>query len=175
MASNRRTRRHVDPRDQAEAMGYDTGSRAIDVVLEAVAIGTRATHPRARRADPLRRVVDCTDAHRTAAALFRQAWEHVQAGRGMGPMDFGTDRVQEAKRGDGMGVHLLPQERALSSAEWHRRGTQAIGAAAVVVHWVVIEGNSLGSYDDARQWRKGRGNMELLAALDRLAVAYNLA
>lgn len=166
-----------DPRAQAEAQGYDTGSAAIPVVIEHVAIGTRATHPRARRADPLNRIADCTDAHRTAAALYRRAVEHVEAGRGMGPMDAGTERVQETRRGDGLGVALLAQERALSAAEWHRRGVQAMGLAASqgVVNWVVVRGGALSAYDAVRKWREGRGKDELLAALDRLAGAYGLA
>ena len=174
---NRRPRQPTDPRQQAEAQGFDTGSQAIPVVIEHVAIGTRSTHPRARRADPLNRIAECTDAHRTAAAIYRRAVEHCEAGRSMGPMDPGVDRVQEARRGDGLGVALLPQERALSAAEWHRRGVQAMGLAASegVVHWVVIAGLPLAEYDDIRRWRRHTARLQLLAAMDRLAEAYGCA
>lgn len=163
-----------DPRAQAEAQGYDTGSHAIAVVIEHVAIGTRATHPRARRADPLNRVALCTDAHRTAAAIFRQALEHVEAGRGMGPLPWAAER---AARGGGSAVAMLPQEAAMSAAEWHRRGVQAMGLAAAegVVNWVVIRGGALADYDGLRQWRKGLACEQLVAALDRLAEAYGCA
>jgi hypothetical protein len=172
-----RTRRPTDPRDQAEALGYDTGSRGIAVEVEHVAIGTRATHPRARRADPLNRVADCTAGMRTAAALYRRAYEHCEAGRGMGPMDAGAERVQEHRRGDGVGVALLPQEAAMSAAEVYRRGVQAMGLAASqgVVNWVVVRGGSLASYDEVRRWKEGRGKAELLPALQRLAEAYDCA
>lgn len=167
----------ADPRAQAEAQGFDTGSPAIPVTIEHVAVGTRSTHPRARRADPLNRIAECTDAHRSAAAIYRQAVEHCEAGRGMGPMPWAADRVQEARRGDGAAVALLPQEQALSAATWHRRGVQAMGLAASegVVNWVVLQGGSLSHYDEVRRWREGRGKVELLAALDRLAEAYGLA
>lgn len=166
-----------DPRQQAEAQGYDMGSPGIAVVVEHVAVGTRSTYPRARRADPLNRVAECTDAHRTAAAIYRQAVEHVEAGRGMGPMPWAADRVQEGRRGDGLGVALLPQEAALSAAEWHRRGVQAMGleASEGVVDWVVIRGGTLADYDEVRRWRKGTARGHLLAALDRLAEAYGVA
>jgi hypothetical protein len=175
--ARRRRTTPSDPRQQAEAQGYDMGSPGIAVVVEHVAVGTRSTHPRARRADPLNRVAECTDAHRTAAAIYRQAVEHVEAGRGMGPMPWASDRVQEARRGDGLGVALLPQEAALSAAEWHRRGVQAMGLAASqgVVNWVVLRGGALSAYDAERKWREGRGKVELLAALERLVVEYRLA
>jgi hypothetical protein len=172
-----RTRRPTDPRDQAEALGYDTGSRGIAVEVEHVAIGTRATHPRARRADPLNRVADCTAAHRTAAGIYRQAHEHVQAGRGMGPLPWAAERATTLHRGTAAGVALLPQEAAVSAAEWHRRGVQAMGLAAAegVVNWVVIRGGALAHYDDIRRWRKGTACGQLVAALDRLAEAYGCA
>lgn len=177
MTRRPRTQRQPDPRAEAEAQGYDMGSPAVAVVVEHVAIGTRSTHPRARRADPLARIAGCTDAMRVAAALYRRAWEHCEAGRGLGPIDPGAERVQEARRGEGLGVALLPQEAALSAAEWHRRGVQAMGLAASqgVVNWVVIRGGTLAHYDEVRRWREGRGCAELLAALDRLAVAYGCA
>ena len=173
--ARRRRTTPADPRQQAEAQGYDMGSPGIAVVVEHVAVGTRSTYPRARRADPLNRVAECTDAHRTAAAIYRQAVEHVEAGRGMGPMPWASDRVQEARRGDGLGVALLPQEAALSAAEWHRRGVQAMGVAASegVVNWVVLRGGSLADYDEMRRWRRHTARDQLVAALERLAAAYN--
>jgi hypothetical protein len=147
---------------------------AIPITVEEVAEGTRATVRRARRADPLNRVDDCTAGMRVAALIYRQAIEHVEAGRGMGPMPWAADRVQELRRGDALGVTLLPQERALSAAEWHRRGVQAMGLAASqgVVNWVVVRGLPLGEYDATRKWRKGTACGHLLAALDRLSDAY---
>ena len=157
----------------------DFGSAAIPVVVEEVAVApnSRATVKRARRVDPLDRVADATASHKVAAAIYRQAYEHTADGRGMGPMPWAADRVQEARRGDGLGVALLPQERALSAAEWHRRGVQAMGLAAAegVVNWVVIRGGSLADYDEVRRWRKGSARGHLLAALDRLAEAYGVA
>lgn len=175
--ARRRRTTPTDPRQQAEAQGFDTGSPGIEVVIEQVAIGTRSTHPRARRADPLNRVALCTDAHRTAAAIYRQAVEHVEAGRGMGPMPWAADRVQEGRRGDGLGVALLPQESALSAAEWHRRGVQAMGLAASqgVVNWVVVRGLPVTSYDEVRRWMRHTAVKQLVAALDRLAGAYGCA
>lgn len=170
---SRRARRQPSPRDAAEALGYDTGSRAIPVVIEEIAIGTRSSHPRAKRADPLNRVLDCTDAMKKAAAIYAQAYERVDAGKGMGPLPGAPDRAM-VSRGDDGGVVLLPQEAALSAAEWYRRGEQAMGLAASqgVVQWVVIAGGSLSDYDAVRRWREGTGKDQLLAALERLAGAY---
>lgn len=169
-----KTNKPVDARTQAEALGYDTGSHAIPVVVENVALGTRSTHPRARRADPLDRVANVTPGMRTAAAIYRRAFEHVDAGRGLGPMPWAADQVSEI-RPDGLGVALLPQERALSAAEWHRRGVQAMGLAASegVVNWVVLRGGSLADYDEMRRWRRHTARDQLVAALERLATAYN--
>ena len=137
------------------------------------AVDTLGMALRARRADPLARVDGCTAAMRMAAATYRQAVEHIEAGRGMGPMPWASDRVQEHRRGDGLGVELMAQERALSAADWHRRGVQAMGlAAAGVVDWVVIAGRSLGEYDATRRWRKGSARMQLFGALGRLTTAY---
>lgn len=174
--ARRRRSTPTDPRQQAEAQGFDMGSPGIAVVVEHVAVGTRSTHPRARRADPLNRIAECTDGHRMAAAIYRQALEHVEAGRGMGPMPWAADRVQEARRGDGLGVALLPQESALSAAEWHRRGVQAMGLAASqgVVNWVVVRGLPLAVYDETRRWRKGTACGQLVDALERLAVEYRV-
>lgn len=170
-------RQPTDPRTIAEGQGYDMGSRAIPVVVEEIAVGTRSTHPRARRADPLNRVDGCTSGMRTAASIYRQAVEHIEAGRGMGPLPYAGDRVQEHRRGDGLGVELMAQERALSAADWHRRGVQAMGLAASqgVVHWVVVAGLPLASYDETRKWRKGTACGQMLAALERLAGAYGCA
>lgn len=170
-------RKPPDPRTEAEAQGFDTGSRAIPVDIVHIAVGTRSTHPQARRADPLNRVADCTEGMKVAAALYRRAIEHVEAGRGMGPMPWAAERVQEPRRGDGLGVTLLPQEAALSAAEWHRRGVQAMGLAASqgVVHWVVVAGLPLATYDETRKWRKGTACEQMLAALERLAEAYGCA
>jgi hypothetical protein len=172
--STRRRTPPPSPRDAAEAQGYDTGSRAIDVVVEDVAVGARQTIKVARRADPLGRVDGCTPGMRAAAALFRRAYEHVDAGRGMGPIDPG--REQRHTRGDGLGVTLLQQERAMTAAEWHRRGVQAMGLAASqgVVHWVVVRGGTLADYDEVRRWRRHTARVQLLAALARLADEYGL-
>lgn len=171
---SRRTKPHPDPRTAAEALGYDTGSRAIPVDIDEIAVGTRATHPRAKRADPLNRVADCTAEMKTAAAIYRQAYEHTEAGRGMGPLPLAADRVQHSRHDGGA---TLPQEAALSAAEWHRRGVQAMGLAASqgVVQWVVIAGGALSDYDAVRRWREGTGSRQLLAALGRLAEAYGCA
>lgn len=157
----------------------DFGTGAFPVVVEEVAVApnSRATFKRARRADPLDRVADATPGHKLAASIYRQAVEHTVAGLGMGPMPWAADRVQEGRRGDGLGVSLLPQERALSAAEWHRRGVQAMGLAASegVVNWVVIRGGTLADYDEVRRWRRHTARAHLLAALDRLAEAYGVA
>ena len=172
-----RTRRPPDPRAEAEARGYDTGSHAIPVDVVDVAVGTRATVPQVRRADPLNRVVGATQGMRLAALIYRQAHEHTEAGRGMGPMPWAAERVQEHRRGDGLGVALLAQERAVSAATWCRRGVDAMGMAASqgVVNWVVIRGLPLDAYDSTRKWRKGRARSEIIAALGRLEDAYKCA
>ncbi len=157
----------------------DLGTGAFPVVVEEVPHGpnSRATFKRARRANPLDRIAEATPGHKLAALIYRQAVEHTADGRGMGPMPWAADRVQEARRGDGLGVALLPQERALSAAEWHRRGVQAMGLAAAegVVNWVVIRGGTLADYDEVRRWRRHTARGQLLAALDRLAEAYGVA
>ena len=111
---------------------------------------------------------------RQAARIYRQAWEHVDAGRGMGPLPLAADRVQRTSHG---GSIMLPQEAAISAAVWYRRGVVAMGLAAThgVVHWVVIAGGSLSGYDAEMRWREGGGKAQLLAALDRLATAYGCA
>jgi hypothetical protein len=179
---SRRTRHAAQPARSdfgPEIVDPTTGEvrYAIPITVEDVAEGTRSTIKRARRADPLNRVDGATDGMRVAALIYRQAVEHCETGRGMGPMPWAADRVQELRRGDALGVTLLPQERALSAAEWHRRGVQAMGLAASqgVVNWVVVRGLPLTAYDATRKWREGRGKLELLAALDRLAGAYGCA
>ena len=151
------------------ATDSDFGSDRIPRVIDDVAEGSRATIKRARRADPLDRI-DLPPEHRQAARIYRQAAAHVAAGRGMGPLPYGRDVAPTG----GPGAQLCAQERALSAAEWHRRGVQAMGLAAAegVVHWVVIVELPLSAYDATRKWREGRGATELRAALERLAVAY---
>lgn len=166
-----------DPRQQAEAQGYDMGSPGIAVVVEHVAVGTRSTHPRARRADPLVWMPACTAEMRVAAELYRRAWQHCEAGLGMGPLDPEVERARAGYSGLAAAVPLLPQERAISASAWHRRGEQAMGLAASqgVVNWVVIRGGGAAAYDAVRRWRKGTASAQLLAALGRLAVEYGLA
>ena len=170
-------RQPTDPRVIAEGQGYDMGSPAVAVEVEVVAVGTRDAIKRARRADPLNRVDGCTAGMRTAAAIYRQAVEHIEAGRGMGPLPYASDGVQEHRRGDGPGVELLAQERALAAADWHRRGVPARGLAASqgVVHWVVVAGLPLTEYDVVRRWRRHTAVGQLIAALERLADAYGCA
>jgi len=156
----------VDP-----ATGEVRYARAIEV--EDVAVGTRGTVRRARLADPLTRILAVTTGMRLAASIYRQAVEHVGAGRGMGPLPWAADRVEEHRRGI-EGPALLPQERAASAAWWHRRGSQAMGLAAAegVVHWVVIAGLRLRDYDAVRRWRDGTGCVQLVVALGQLAKEY---
>lgn len=141
---------------------------ALSIVVEEIALGTRATVKRARRADPLAGIEGVTQAMRTAAAIYAQACEHVQAGRSMGPMPWAADRV-----GSDRNAGLLAQERALSAAEWRRRGKAAMGADGEhVVMCVCVDGLSLAAYDALRQWRKGGGRTVLLAGLTVLAEEY---
>lgn len=157
----------ADPRDAAEALGYDTGSRAIPVEIADVAVGTRQTIKVARRADPLARVVGVTRGMREAAALFVRYREHMGAGLGAGS-DVSVERVQD----DG-GVRLFAQERAYTAAVLYTRGEEAIGPGALgVVLWVVVDGRALADYDAMRRWRKGTGAVWLVAALGRLAREY---
>ena len=150
------------------AIDYGTG--AIPVVIEDVAEGTRSTIRRARRADPLSRIDGCTPEMRAAAAIYRQAVEHCEAGRGMGPLPWAIDRD---RRGDGGGAELLPQERAMSAAEWARRGDDAMGnRCAHITRSVVVSGVTLLAYENMMQWRRGGGRTVLLAGLDALAGEY---
>ena len=144
--------------------------RAFAVVVEDIAAGTRATVKRARRADPLANIDGVTQAMRTAAAIYAQACEHVQAGRGMGPMPWAADRV-----GTDRNAGLLAQERALSAAEWRRRGKAAMGERCEhVVVCVCVDGLSLVAYDALMRWRKGGGRTVLLAGLTVLAEEYGV-
>lgn len=145
--------------------------RAVPLVVEDVAVGVRATVKRGRRREAWEGVKGLTPGMHQAALAYRQAWEHLSAGRGMGPMPWGADRVG----GTGIGVALLAQERGLSAAAVHTRGVQAMGLAASqgVVNWVVLRGGSLADYDEMRRWRRHTSREQLLAALERLAAAYN--
>ena len=138
------------------------------IVVDDVAEGSRATVKRARIADPLDRL-DLERPLRHAAEVFRQAYEHLSAGRSLGPMPWAKDRVDES-RSSGEATVLT----ATSAALWYRRGVQAMGLAASqgVVQWVVIRGLPLKAYDASQSWRKGRGKIELVGALTRLADVY---
>lgn len=148
----------------------DLGSETIPRVIEDIAVGTRATAKRARRREPLAGIAGVTAEMRTAAAMFRQAHEHVEAGRGMGPMPWAADRVV-----GGGGARMLAQERALTAAEWRRRGADAMGvrAAHVVVH-VVVEEWTLAQYEAHMRWRHGGARAVLLAGLSVLARGYGV-
>lgn len=165
-----------DPRTLAEAQGFDTGSRAIPVVVEDVAVGTRTTIKVARRDDHLGRIQDITSGMRLAAARFVRYREHMGAGIGAGPPDLGAERVQEHRVGDGLGVKLLSQERAYTASVMYTKGEEAIGMAAIgVVLWVVVDCKTLSTYDAMRKWREGRGRALLVPALERLAIEYGCA
>lgn len=147
----------------------DYGSPAIPITIDDVATGTRSTVKRARRADPLTTVDGCTPSMRAAASVFRQAVEHVDAGLPMGALPWAADRVSHSHGGAG----LLAQERAISAAEWCRRGTGAMGARGThVVLCVAVHGMSLVGYDAMMCWRKGGGKSVMLASLSALADEY---
>ena len=147
----------------------DLGSYAIPRIVEDVAVGTRATVKRARRADPLASIDGVTPSMRSAAAIFAQACEHVEAGRGMGPMPWAADRVS---RGGGV---MLAQERALSAAEWRRRGADAMGVRCEqVVVAVCVVGMTLTAYDAMMRWRRHGARAVLLAGLTVLAEEYGV-
>lgn len=140
------------------------------LVLEDVATGTRGTFKRARRRDNLA-ALNLAAAELQALTAWRQAAEHVQAGRGMGPLPWARD----APRG-GVGEALPEQMRSLSAAEWYRRGVQAAGQVAwPVLAWVVLSGGTLASYDATRRWREGTARCVLVEAAERMAVAYGFA
>lgn len=138
---------------------------AFPVVVEDVAVGSRGTIKRGRRREAWEGVNGITQGMHQAAMAFRQAAEHCQCGKGMGPMPWGGDT------GRSTGARLLAQERALSAAAIYRRGVQAMGlqASQSVVQWVVLDGRSLTAYDRRQRWRKGRGAEQLVAALERMA------
>lgn len=172
----RRRTRPADPRDQAEALGYDTGSRAVDVVVEHVALGSRSTHPRARRAPRLRGMAGVTDGMLIAIGRFEAYMEHVEAGVGLGAPDMAADRVQEPTPGEAHGVALLPQERALGAAARYGQGVEAIGMQAMpIVAWVALAGMPVTQFARHHRMRRARASAMLVAALERLAEAYECA
>jgi hypothetical protein len=170
-ATMRARARRIRQPIQRETSDFGTG--AIPVVIEDVAVGVRATVKRGRRREAWEGIKGLTRGMHQAALAYRQAWEHLSDGRGMGPMPWGADRVGNT----GSGVFLLAQERALSAADVHTRGVQAMGLAASqgVVRWVVIEGKPVEAFDVAMQRRKGLASVELVAALERAAEAYGCA
>lgn len=160
-------------RQPPQRVTSDLGTGAIPLVVEDVAVGMRATVKRGRRREAWEGVKGLTKGMHEAALAYRQAWEHLCDGRGMGPMPWGAERVG----GMGSGAFLLAQERALSAAAVHTRGVQAMGLSASqgVVQWVVIEGRPVEAFDVARQRRKGLGSAELIEALGKAAEAYGCA
>lgn len=140
------------------------------VVIDDLTDGARVIAKRARRCDPLDNLV-ISGPQRCAAVIYRQAWEHTGAGRGMGPLPWGRD-VPSGRGGE----MLPPQMRALSAAVLYRRGVQAAGmiASEGVLAWVVLAGRSLATYDADRRQREGRGRVELVAALERMSKEYGL-
>ena len=154
--------------------GSDFGSPAIPKIIDDVHLSPSTVVKRARRADPLTRL-NLPASSTQAALVYRQAVQHIAAGIGMGPMPWARER--ERGGSSGVAVEMLPQERALSAADCHRKGVQAMGLAAAggVVNWVVIAERPLADYDATRKWRKGRGMVELIVALERLAMAFGIA
>lgn len=158
-------------RDMPAVALADLGTgMGLPVVVEEIALTPSTTTKRARRCDPLD-AIRLTDAHRCAAVVYRQAFEHVQAGRGMGPLPWGRDAP-----GMGSSERMPAQMRALSAAVMYRRGVQAMGLAACegVVNWVVLRGLPLCDYDATRKWRNGAAKAQLEAALERLAGEYGV-
>ncbi len=135
------------------------------------AIDTKAPVRRVRRCDPLD-TLPLEPEQRQAARVFRQSVEHVAAGKGMGPLPWGRDLTGRP----GSGMWLGPQERALSAADWYRRGIQAMGLAVAsgVVQWAVIDERGLRAYEMIKGWRHGLAMVTLTAALDRLAGEYGI-
>ena len=144
----------------------------VRVVIEDVAVGTRGTVKRARRADPLDLIDGVTPGMKMAAEIYRQACGQVEVGRGMGPLPFGRDVP-----GLGNGAGLLPQERALSAAMWVRIGNASFGSswAEWLIVEMVIKGASLTDCAQKLRRRKYTARAHLLVALDRLALAYGVA
>lgn len=166
--------KHAGPMRATVRDGSDFGSAAIPKIIDDLHLNPNTLVKRARRADPLVQL-DLPGSLAQAAIVYRQAVQHIAAGIGMGPMPWARER--EHGGSSGVAVELLPQERALSAADCHRKGVQAMGMAAAegVVHWVVIAERPLADYDATRKWRKGRGMAELIAALERLAMALGIA
>jgi len=163
--------RHAKRAEMRETSDFGTG--AIPVVIEDVAVGVRATVKRGRRREAWEGIKGLTKGMHEAALAYRQAWEHLSDGRGMGPMPWGADRVAHSASG----AFLLPQERALSAAAVHTRGVQAMGLSASqgVVKWVVLDGRPVEAFDVAMRRRKGLASVELIQALGRAADAYGCA
>ena len=139
------------------------------VAIMEIAESPTSTVKVARRGDLLD-LMHIPQGHRLAGRIYRQAVEHMEAGKGMGPLPFARDVAGDS----GVLVWLAPQERALSAADWHRRGVEAMGQASAqgVVNWVIVRGLPLVDYDATRQWRKGTASAQLRAALERLAAEY---
>lgn len=148
----------------------DHGSPRLAVVIEDIAVGSAATIRRARVADPLDRIATLEPQHRAAARIYRQAAAHVAAGKGMGPLPYGRDHPPT----NGAYGLLCAQERAVTAAEWLRRGTHAMGvrAATGIVAWVVLNEQPLDAWDAGWRLRKGTGSADLLDALGKLAAEY---
>lgn len=165
MTRKRTKRRAVD----TSALASDLGSEAIPREFDDVAIGSRHIVKRARRADPLDRI-DLTDGQRSAALLWRQAFQHHANGL---PWKL-PDAVRERRADDSLRMALWPQERALSASTAYRRGQEVMGEAAYngAPQFVVIQEWSLAQYDAYREWREGTGKRELKIALDKLARAF---
>lgn len=163
--------RHAKRAEMRETSDFGTG--AIPVVIEDVAVGVRATVKRGRRREAWEGIKGLTKGMHEAALAYRQAWEHLSDGRGMGPMPWAADRVAHSASG----AFLLPQERALSAAAVHTRGVQAMGLSASqgVVKWVVLDGRPVEAFDVAMRRRKGLASVELIQALGRAAEAYGCA
>jgi hypothetical protein len=144
----------------------------IPIIVEDVAVGTRGTVKRARRADPLDAIDGVTAGMKMAAAIYRQASEHVDAGRGMGPLPFARDMANM-----GHGAGLLAQERAITAADWLRRGSASFGSAWAewLVCSVVVDGVPLTVCAVKLRRRRHTARAHLLAALERLAVAYGVS
>lgn len=140
------------------------------IVLEDVATGTRGSFKRARRRDNLAALNLAAEEYQ---ALFSWgvAAEKIVAGQGLGPMPWERDGMMQKA-----GEALPAQMRALSSAEWHRIGTQAAGQVAhPVLCWVVLSGGRLDHYDLTRRWRERTSYGLLCGAAERMAEVYGFA
>lgn len=160
----------------ADGPKSDLGSGRIPKEIDTIAGATAfATVKRARRVDPLLGL-SLPQGHYHAALIFRQAVEHIEAGIGMGPLPYARDFVAGSSD---QSMRLWSQQRALSAADWHRRGVQAMGHIATsgigVVTAIVLAEWSLTRYDRFRAWTEGRGATELRAALTNLSREYGTA